>query len=476
MIAAAKPLPRAAFPAGQSAAPASSAWRIGAALAMIFGFVCFMPYPAIPIGRQSALQIGNLLAPLLLIPALALPWRHRPIYLFPLILAPLVLSAVKAGLAGSSDLDLCLKAIGVWAIACLTLVVTQLYAPRYGLWLLTGIAVATLMHATVGLWQIYSFSQGEFPFVGLYVNQSFFSVQENADIIAKYVQRPFGIFPEPSAMACSLAPWICFWVAELCGIVRLRDQPARWQRILFAAAAAGGLGLIILSGSGHTMITLAALAVIVIPWFRRLKATPRTFAIVLPILGILVPLILWAASTIMSDRIAGEWQVNGSWDDRSSSLLVGFSLYAHGDLPTILFGLGVGLSPTAIWNAAGLDAVWSVLLCYLYETGLIGAAVICLIGAYLLRVWRASGMNVAVAAITIVWLLGITLTTSYPHLLPIWVTFGWLTVWPAICAPADPPPARKRTIALGQREQDPHSPRRQTWTTPLEVVNEAVSR
>jgi hypothetical protein len=474
VIAVPKSLSAGVSPVAESAAPPSSAWRIGAALAMIFGFVCFMPYPAIPIGRQSALQIGNLLAPLLLIPALALPWRHRPIYLFPLILAPLVLSAVKAGLMGSSDLDLCVKAVGVWAIACLTLVVTQLYAPRYGLWLLTGIAAATLVHAAVGVCQIYSFSQAEFPFVGLYVNQSFLSVADNADTIARYVQRPFGIFPEPSAMACSLAPWICFWVAELCGVVRLRDQPARWQRILFAAAAAGGLGLIILSSSGHTMITLAALVLIVIPWFRRLKATPRTFAIVLPMLCIVVPLVLWAASTMMSDRIAGESQASGSWDDRSTSLIVGFSLYAHGDLPTILFGLGVGLSPTAVWNAAGLDAVWSVLLCYFYETGLIGAVVICLIGAYLLRAWRASRLNLAFAAITVVWLVGITLTTSYPHLLPIWVALGWLTVWPAICAPGDPPPARKRTIALGQRDLEPPSPHRQSWTVPREAVNEAT--
>ncbi len=378
-------MPSRVTPAGPSGRWIS---RIAPAVVLVLGFLCFMPYPAISIGNQSALQSGNMLSLLLLIPAVALPWRYRPVFFYPLILMPLVLSAIKVAFSGNGDLNLCLKDITVWATACVTLVVIQLYAPRYALHLLTGIAAAMLLHALVGLWQLYSFTSQEFPFAGFYVNQSFLSVQDNARTIATYIQRPFGLFPEPSAMSSSLAPWVLFITAELCGVVQLRERPSRWRRILFAASAIGGLVLIILSGSGHTMITLAGLSVIGLLGLRKLRVTPRTVAIFLPTAGILLPLLVWMTVTIMANRIEGEYQMGGSWDDRSETLVAGFSMYAHGDLPTILFGLGAGLSADAIWNALRLDAVWSVLLTYIYETGLVGALAICLIGFYLLRVWR----------------------------------------------------------------------------------------
>jgi len=464
MIAAAKPSLSISRGAAAQEPLARLMMRVAPALMIALGFLAFTPYPAISIGRASAVQIGNVLSLFLLIPVLAMPWRYRPIYLYPLILAPLVLSAVKAGLTETGDVDLCFKTISAWVVAAATMVVVQMYAPRYALHVLTGIAAATLVHTAVGLWQVYCFSQNQFPFLALYVNQSFLSVQDYADVTARYVQRPFGVFPEPSAMASSLAPWIVFWVAELCGIVRLRDQPARWQRVLFAAAAAGGLVLIILSSSGHQVITLAAVLLIGLLWFRDLRATRRTVMIVLPVLGVLLPLMLWMAATIMSSRVDGEYQAGGSWDDRSTSLLVGLSLYAHGDLPTLLFGLGVGLSSPLVSSTAGLDAVWSVLLTYLYETGLAGILVVGAIGFYLFRVWRASELNAAFAAMTVVWVVGITLTTSYHQLLPIWVALGWLTVWPAICTTAKPEPARRHTLDL-PRPQLLAAPDRRTWVS-----------
>ena len=42
------------------------------------------------------------------------------------------------------------------------------------------------------------------------------------------------------------------------GRFHFRQTPGAWQQVLFAAAAAGGLGLIILSQSGHAAVTLAA--------------------------------------------------------------------------------------------------------------------------------------------------------------------------------------------------------------------------
>jgi len=451
VIAVSDPLPPLTARLAPDADLAGSTSRAGAVIAAMLGFLSFMPYPALPIGRQSALEMGSVLALVLLVPALALSWRKRPISLYLLIVAPLVLSAVKVAVTDAGDLDLCVKSIGVWAIACLTMVVVQWCAPRYALQLLTGIAVATLVHVGVGACQLYSFSNGEFPFADLYVNQSFMSVQANADLIANYIQRPFGIFPEPSAMACSLAPWILFWIAEICGVVRLRHEPARWQRILFASAAIGGLALIILSRSGHTMITLTAAFFLGALWFRKLKATPRTFSIGLLVFGVILPLTLWATFQTMGGRVDELEVANGSWAERSESLMVGFNLFARGDFSTIFFGMGSGLAAPTLLHTSGLDAVASVLLTYIYETGLVGTIVVCWIGAVLWRAWRTSQFNAAFAAIAVVWLAGITLTTCYNQLLPIWFALGWLTVWPQISALAPEPVASAAASRIERR-------------------------
>ena len=230
--------------------------RAGALLAFCLGFLAFMPYPAIPAGKNSAVQFGNILTLLMVLPTLALTWRRRPFQYFPLLLAPLLLSTLKVGVFGG-DVVLSLKSLAVWSVSGLTMVATQLYAPRHGRQLLLGIAAATLVHSAVGLWQLYTFTYGELPLVELYVNPSFLGVQDRAHVIATYIQRPFGLFPEPSAMSSSLAPWVLLWLAEMAGLVRFPSVSRPLHRVLFVSAAAGGLLLIVLSRSGHAMVTVA---------------------------------------------------------------------------------------------------------------------------------------------------------------------------------------------------------------------------
>jgi hypothetical protein len=411
--------------------------RLLALLTSVWAFFCFMPYPAISVGNATALQIGNLITLLLTAPICALCWKKRPFWIYPLIIVPLCVAAVKVAVTGTgSDISLCLKVITVWGVSCMALVTVQLYARGYGLQMLSGIACATLVHAAVGAWQAYSFQSGVFPMVGLYVNPSFLSVQENAEIIARYTQRPFGIFPEPSAMSSSLAPWVVVWGAYFCGIVRFRSEPTPGQRILFAAAVVGGMGLIILSQSGHAAITLSALLVFAVVWFFRSRATVRTYAVLVVALGVVLPLVLWAAMLSLSTRVGGGEMGNSSWQERSSSLVIGFNLLVSSDIPRAIFGMGPGLSAPALWEVAQIDAVFSVLLTYVYETGLVGAFAVAWLGVYLVRVWRAAGFDVTYVAFGGVWLVGITLTTSYSQLLPLWIALGWLTVWPEVCGRA----------------------------------------
>ena len=419
-----------------AALPLRSAAALGdsgtALLAGALGFFCFLPYPAYSIGNTSALQIGNVFTLLMILPVFTLAWRGRPFWIFPLILGPLVLSALKVAVVGGGDVGVCFKTIAMWALSCLTLLIPMIYARRHALDLMTGMALATLVHAGIGIWQYYSFAHGVFPLTELYVNQSFLSVQDNAQIIAKYTQRPFGLFPEPSAMSSSLAPWILIWAAYLCGISKFRHTPAPWQQVLFAAAAAGGLGLIILSQSGHAAVTLAALLVFGVIWFKRCRATIRTYTILVGVLAVVAPLVLWVAAISLANRVGGSEMGNSSWAERSNSLGIGFSLLVGGDVPRVLCGMGAGMMAPALWSTAQIDAVFSVLLTYVYETGLVGAIAVGCIGIYLLRVWKGIRFDLAFAAIGLVWLVGITVTTSYEQLLPLWMALGWLAVWPEI--------------------------------------------
>ncbi len=63
--------------------------------------------------------------------------------------------------------------------------------------------------------------------------------------------------------------------------------------------------------------------------------------------------------------------------------------------------------------------------------------------------------NLAYLAIFLVWLVGITFATSYGELLPLWMTLGWMTVWPAICRPQTEAEANRAasSIASGARRE-----------------------
>ena len=442
----------------------------GVALACgLLGFFCFMPYPALPVGNSTAIQIGNVLTLLMVVPILTMSWSGRPFYIVPVLVAALCLSILKVAVMGGGELGVCFKAMIVWSMSCMTLLIPQLYARGYGLEMLTGISIATLVHSAVGLLQLYSFSSsGEFPLAGLYVNPSFLSVQDNARTIARYTQRPFGVFPEPSAMSSSLAPWVLFWAAELCGLVKLRHEPAVWLRRVWTAAGVGGLGLIILSQSGHAAVTMAALLVFAVVWFVRSRATRQTYTIIAIGLGVVLPLVLWFAAVSLSTRVGGSEMGNSSWEERSASIRIGFSMMIDGDVPRALFGMGVGLMAPALRSMSGIDAVFSVVLNYIYETGLMGLLAVFCVAHLVLKVWKATRFDLVFAAIGCVWLVGITITTSYEQLLPLWVALGWLTVWPEVCEITAPPAVSaeqknaNRPHEVGKPVPMPEFPKR--WT------------
>jgi hypothetical protein len=358
--------------------------------------------------------------------------------MLPLILAPMFISCLYIAMGGAGDAPLAMKSTIAFGLSCFIVIVAQLYAPKYAVEMLTGIALITILHAALGAYQMFMFTRGVFPFPEIYINQSFLSVQENAEIIARYTQRPFGLFPEPSAMSSSLAPFILFWIAMSCGIVKLRREPAKWQSLLFHLAAAGGLGLMIISRSGHCAVTLAAAGTFGLIWFIRCKATAKNYLVLVGVLGIVLPVVLYFAVMSLSDRVGDTKYGNDSWEERSTSLRLGYEVLINGGPMRLLFGVGPGQISPAIWKMARIDSVFSVSLVYIYESGWIAAMAAAVIAFYLMRQWISSGRNIALVAIAVVWLVGVTVTTSYSQLLPLWIALGWMSVWNTIVQPADP--------------------------------------
>jgi hypothetical protein len=79
-----------------------------------------------------------------------------------------------------------------------------------------------------------------------------------------------------------------------------------------------------------------------------------------------------------------------------------------------------------------------VVLNYIYETGLVGLAVVLCISHLVIKVWKDARFSLVFAAFGLVWLVGITITTSYEQLLPLWIALGWMTVWPDVFEVATP--------------------------------------
>src|SRR4051812_42694680 len=48
-----------------------------------FGFLAFLPYPAIPVGSSTGVQFGSLVTLVVALPCLLVPWRGKPYFLAP---------------------------------------------------------------------------------------------------------------------------------------------------------------------------------------------------------------------------------------------------------------------------------------------------------------------------------------------------------------------------------------------------------
>jgi len=416
--------------------PARRGWSRAA---WLFAFACFFPYPALAIGGNTGLQVSQAAA-LAAIPFLVARPPGRSFWAILLLLSPVFVSMFLNHMFADvpSPNALVKQSIAI-ALAVLVIWPADWLADR-DLFreVLAAAGAAIVLHSLIGFLQLYSFSKDQFPLLFLYVNPSFLSMEEwghDVHDYARYVKRPCGLFPEPSAMAASLGPWTVLLAGLLLnpGLRRRLGWRRAWPVI---PPVACGCLMLALSGSGSTFALMAALLVICAGEVWRMVHAPRPSQLVMVALVLLsvASVLGYAISQLGSEHL--ESRIDSSWGLRAASIRMGLTL--NSDPLNVAVGVGPGQSSPIIkshWSGPPIPknqvdvAIFSVAACYYAETGLLGAAaLLAVLGMAMGAIVRSSAVLLGLCALGS-WLVGVVVTTSYCALSPVWLFLGVVLSW-----------------------------------------------
>jgi hypothetical protein len=243
-------------------------------------------------------------------------------------------------------------------------------------------------------------------------------------------------------MAASIGPWLVLLVGLLL-YPMLRYGMTRSLKMQLLWATVGGVALIILSSSGFTVWLLISLLLVGLPALKdRVLRLHRSGSLLALIAFVLVGVVLvYFSLAYVGARL--DIQENSSWSARLASILWGLS-YLRTSPVDLLFGVGPGQSylllqspeaanlPPASSGELAVTAVWSVVVLYVQEMGLLGAVALALTLAMVLRAIVRSSARLVGLSCLLAWLVGLVLTTSYLPMLPIWLFLGVLLNWDRI--------------------------------------------
>ena len=321
--------------------------------------------------------------------------------------------------------------------------------PEHVVPILTGASAAMLIHAAVGIYQEMSYARSTFPFVGFYQNTSFLSVSGKSEDYALWIKRPFGLFPEPSAMTASVGPWLLV-IAGMFLNHRLRAPIRPAARVLLILALVCGAILIFRARSGYTPLWVASLLPLIIysPMVRgrvRKTRSPRLFFLLIGGIAVALLALIFAREQVGLNEV----EENSSWRARQQSIVIALTAPSD-ELATFIFGYGPGQTATYLSGTQTADllpewyrsnsveqvtTVWSVLGTLYMEMGLIGLALIVAMLAAIGRAIARSSARLLGVCTLAAWLAGVTVTTSYFPLSPIWLCLALLLVWDRVFVP-----------------------------------------
>jgi hypothetical protein len=247
-------------------------------------------------------------------------------------------------------------------------------------------------------------------------------------------KRPFGLFPEPSAMAASLGPWLVLLAGLLLepGLGGGLGFHKKWR---VRAAVVGGSLLIFASRSGYTGIYFICMFILLLNAIRKsglMYDVPKMIAIIL----LFTAFFLAGAYAIYHFTADLDNKVDSSWGFRSASIRM--ALTSNTDAVNLIIGFGPGQSslflerhwtgPT-LMDEFGCMAVMSLAARYYMEMGVLGALALAAVLIMVLRaVLRSAALSLGLMAL-LAWLVAVALTTSYMSLSAIWLFLGAMLSW-----------------------------------------------
>jgi hypothetical protein len=415
-------------------------------LLLVWFALSFFPYPAVILGPRVPVFLNLIAFPVAL---LAVGVRR--------VLAPRILGcvlAVEAALAisygahtiaGDFDHEIAAKGILVFNVFFLQLLLGAslrfVAVPRILMTLLVVFGVhliaSCLMIADQGLRE---------EIVLALFNHSFFGDPLEAIEQWRFSFRASGLFPEPSAMTASIGPWIGWAFGTALGAPKHATT-----RFIGFACAAMGVALVAISLSGYGPLMMLGLAGFAIARLRRSKISIWIIGLACMGLALAVRINQQSVWDAFKERTLQEQEEGNSWTVRAASLEYAGRIFLNGGGQTLLTGVGPFNSALLIQRDIGLSAVWSVLIGFWLENGLVGAAALGLLLWRCIKSFHSAQDRETGWLVFYLWLLGVTITTSYMTLTPLWATLGLLLAWQNEPGTHVPVPVRRRLITIPAR-------------------------
>ncbi|WP_454699210.1 hypothetical protein [Arthrobacter humicola] len=384
-------------------------------LAISFFVLSFVPYVAIPLGNSTNISFAAVIATILIVRLI-----RRPMFLVLIILlciCPLLATLLRLLFQSSQ--------VNVNAYFTSFFIILTFFGAASATDVLRERSVAVISFcisasAIIAILQKYLYlDKGVVPWIEIYNVPGYASVAQNAQTIALYIKRPFGLFPEPSFLAGTLA-LAASGMLVLMAHYRLQPRASIILSLVLATFT------IFISDSGSGVICIAILAMaILIPYVRR-------YRIVILLMPVALATAIWLGLSIAASRQDG---MNTSWNDRFASIIGGARLWTSDPL-TFLLGVGRGMVPTRFgeddFAFAGMTVysnipdIYSVLGRIVLENGILfGLPFIIWMAVLILRLGGQRAILIGVL-FTVLWAVVAGLTISYE-------TAAWIWILPGIC-------------------------------------------
>ncbi len=395
--------------------------------AFCWGLSLGLPSTSIPLSNIFGITLAHFLMFATLTAVLS---RLRSFHLLcwmalvsPALISTLFIPTIDAGLT--------LKYLGDLVIATLPLLFTMVLALSFGLEILKGSAVIILVNVAFGFYQMLCGVLGRTFDLGFLYNYPQYNFTANGLQAMCDTFRPFGLFPEPSATNAALSPWILLLLALGFGLIKFKQSLVDEECLrMFKVAGLLGVLLVFFSKSGHTIFLLFGLSGIFILLVKKYVRQRRWSLLTLTLA--VIPLIVVVGLYLTSQRIESQFDPagvgNNSWSKRFNAIMDSVDIWLNYGFLRIFFGCG-GDAARIVFAEKGSDAIWSVLMTHVVNTGICGLLFILGVFVAGLNAIKRSGVVLVGFVFFSVWLLGITFTTCYQSLTAVWASLGWLLVW-----------------------------------------------